>query len=445
MLELRRTSQREYTEHLKMTIAGDPGAGKTKTASTAPSPLFASTDPRFMSIVDNALPFVSIQSTDDVFELRQMLNRPLEERTELLNGIEAKTLVFDVVNDLQRIMQRERLREQNHDVMEMEDWVWLGERLPIILDALVALPMNVIFLVHLQAKDIGDNGSGWFQPALSGQVSRHITQIVDVSGIIKATSNVGVHEHEEGAPPSKIKRSFITAPSDRYPYVKDHSGRLPHEFPINFKDDIPRIQELMYADRAALPQFDPIEIKLPNAEVKAPQRPKLNKAKDRPVSAEEAKKALKDNKGGVRKVVGPDGKMMLVNEPSEPAGKSEVTTSEATASPEAEQKPEAPAKATRRKAPAKKKTETEETPKVNSEPTAATEYSYDGITSHNEVPSGVTLSQEHNGDVGYYCELTGRELPRAAKAEMSKLKFKGHVIHPDLWKDPRVKDLQPLQ
>lgn len=423
-LEIRRTGQKDYTKYVRMMVAGMPGSGKTLFSSTAPDPIFASTDPRFMSIADQNLPVVDIVSTESLYELRSALNRPEAEREKLL-GVPAKTLVFDTVNDYQRIMMRERLRDMNRDTMETEDWVWLGERLPTILLGLTELPMNVIFVVHLAAKSNSDDGAGWLQPALSGQIPAFAASKVDLSVVLLATSNIGVKNSEdtrEEDKPTEVRRRLITAPSDRYPFVKDHSGKLPYEFEVNFEDDFQRIYDIVYADIDDIPEVESHNVELPEEERnKGIKTNLLNKAKDRPKSAEEVKEDLTQRK--LKVSTDASGKRVLGGSKKKKNAEKVEETSKVSETSETVK--------------IKKDDKVDKVDKKPEESKDIETFEYeteDGtkVSSFNELPDGVKPILK-DGKVLYFCIKTGLELPRMAKVEMSRLKFDGKIIHPDYW------------
>lgn len=143
MIQVKRTGMREYGMYMKALIVGPPGSGKTLTSSTWKNPIIASAEGGLMSIADRSTPYVEITSGEDLFQLKMLLENDPEIREEHL-GFPVDTVIIDTIDEIQKILIRERLESTHNESMQLQDWGWLGEQMRAIIRGYRNLDLNVV-------------------------------------------------------------------------------------------------------------------------------------------------------------------------------------------------------------------------------------------------------------------------------------------------------------
>lgn len=241
-LNIRRTGDANYGRYIKALIAGPPGSGKTLISSTFPNPFYASAEGGLMSIADRQIPYAEITSSTDLLAVKTMMDQDPITREKLL-GFPVDTIVIDTIDEIQRLLIRERLDEQKKEAMQLQDWGWIGEQMSSIVRGFRNLSMNVIFTVHVKEQQDGDTGRVWIEPGLQGAIAKQIPGAVDLALFLKSTTVAAV---ENGQAVRKFVRLLVTQPDVQHDWIKDRSGKLPPEFVVNFEDDYKRMAELIY-------------------------------------------------------------------------------------------------------------------------------------------------------------------------------------------------------
>jgi hypothetical protein len=237
----------EYPEYLRMLIVGQPGVGKTTLASRFPNPLWVNAGSGITTLAKlGDIPYVNVSSEMDLFGLKQLLSRSSGEREELI-GRPVDTLVVDTVDELQRLLLVERLKNEKRSETKMEDWGWLNQRFHAIFAGLTQLPLHVVFIAHTKDVSVGDDTI--FKPALAGQFCEHIHEYVDMSLWMRSStmaaqnvSDVTINGQDSGEmglsmlfTPS-VERWLLTTPHAEAEWVNDKTGTLPMSVSVN--DDI---------------------------------------------------------------------------------------------------------------------------------------------------------------------------------------------------------------
>ena len=248
-LKIKRAGADEYGRTLKALIAGDPGSGKTRIASTFPNAFYANADAGMMSVVDRQVPFVDIDSTETLTQLLQALRQTPKQRQAIL-GAPVSTIVVDTLDSIQKILIEERKREQKKESLAISDWGWLGDQLRVLIRNFRNLDMNVIFTVHLKSVEDGDTGQTFIKPGLQGAMGDEIPAYVDVCGLLKATPTTVV---QDGKQVRVLQRLLQTGPDARHPWLKDRSGKLPVDFDVDLIQDGPRLLKAIYGGAPAAP------------------------------------------------------------------------------------------------------------------------------------------------------------------------------------------------
>lgn len=246
-LTIRRTGASEYGKYLKLLICGDPGAGKTRSASTYPKPLIASIGANLMSVADREVPFAEITSSQDLLHLRHTLDNTPEDRALLL-GVEVETVIIDTFDHYQQVLIAERKRDEHKDTFAPADFGWLNDELRAVLRGFRNLPMHVVFHLHLKVSEDMQTNQMYFRPSLQGALGDEVSAYVDVALAFKSgnTTVIGA----DGNPQRVITRYAQTYRDAQHPWIRDNSGQLPPELEINFEDDFQRIYDGVFGGLA---------------------------------------------------------------------------------------------------------------------------------------------------------------------------------------------------
>jgi hypothetical protein len=365
---------------MKLLVCGDPGAGKTLISSTFPNPMYASAEGGLMSIASRNIPYVEIRHLRDLMQLKNMLDQDPEVREKQL-GFPVDTLVVDTVDEVQKIMIRERLEKERKEILAIQDWGYISEQMQALIRGLRNLDMHVIFTCHLGSDTDSDSGRVVYKPGLQGASSSFIPSAVDLSLLLRANSKTEI----VGDKAERVAYRYLqTAPDHQHPWIKDRSGQLPGEFPVNFEDDFERISGLVFAHVGELTDHVDLQIQVEEA-------PLLIEPRETVVESNRAP-AAPTNAAAARARV-------------QAATKVEATP---TPAPEPSLEPEV----------------------VSTPPANVDEDGVVGdIKTMNKLPDGVTPVL-NGSDSGYFCEACGDEMPSEEKAEMSKIRFRKVLCAP---------------
>lgn len=245
-IQTKTTGIAEYGQYMKALFCGDPGSGKTLTSSTFPNPYYISAEGGLMSIARKFLPFHELKNSEELREILKALQQEPDVRAKLL-GVPGRvdTIVVDTIDEVQKIFMRERLGGEKSESFKLQDYGWLAEKLEGVIRAFRNLPMNVVFTCHLKESRDEESGIVSYRPGLVGRTVEYLPASCDLNfALLTRTDTVVV----DGKAKKEIVRFMQTYRDSKYPWVKDRSGRLPMEFPINFEDDYQRLFDLIYGD-----------------------------------------------------------------------------------------------------------------------------------------------------------------------------------------------------
>lgn len=237
------TGQDDREGPWKTLVAGFGGSGKSLLASTAEKPLFVffKQDPPLKSIASRAVPHVKL--VNDVNEEGRLTTAAHDKMLALLMFLQLQdhnyeTLVLDTGNELFQAMKESR-RLKNNGEFGPGDWDWLAITYRQVIEAVIEMPMDVIVLFHIKNETL-DEGVTYRDLLLQGSITPEVPTWFDVVGVM---DNFEVVD-EEGD--TVTRRSFLTAPSRLYPWLKDHSGVMPRRFDISpgFVGDYPKMRAL---------------------------------------------------------------------------------------------------------------------------------------------------------------------------------------------------------
>lgn len=230
-LQIKTTGLEDYLHdgeaYIKALIMGEASAGKTRSASFWPRPIFADCEKGRMSIADRKVPYVEIATSDQMFGLLDMLQRqclkPYEQR-------QFQTFVLDTLDAFQRKVIAERLRTERKESMSgWQDWGYLDAKMTMLVERLMNLPMNIVVNLHIKSSKDGDDGPLISTPKLKGDLREQIANDFDLVGHM-ATYWMA----EDGK--RVLKRGIKWSPEPSFPILKDRSGRLPVFTDVTFTE-----------------------------------------------------------------------------------------------------------------------------------------------------------------------------------------------------------------
>lgn len=243
-LTIRRTGAADYGRYIKMLVCADPGQGKTVFGSTSIDPLVADCEGGLMSIADRRVPYTEITTTLELMELKTALDQEPDVREQMV-GFSPQTIVVDTIDEIQKMYERERLRDTGRDALNMQDFGWLKDRMLEVIREFRNLPMNVIFLCHLKESTDEETGTISVKPGLKGAVADEIAAYFDIVGVIHSEEYTDVDGTEAV---KRTRRTLHTQPDRKHDWLKDRSWKLPARVPLNGKTDFKRIYATVFQD-----------------------------------------------------------------------------------------------------------------------------------------------------------------------------------------------------
>ena len=191
MLQIKQTGLDDYLAggegRIKVLIMGNPGAGKTRSASFWPKPLLADCEEGRMSVADRAIPYAAIKSIAD---MKALLTLAEEESKRPKDQQRFQTLIIDTLDAYQRIVMQEYLRSQKKSAMAgWQDWGFLDAEMVELVARLSGISMNVVANLHVKDTKVGgsDEGEGGYlakSPKLKGDFKEQVAAEFDLIGFM---------------------------------------------------------------------------------------------------------------------------------------------------------------------------------------------------------------------------------------------------------------------
>lgn len=226
-MKISTTGSADLPRHLKILLTGSPKSGKTSFIGTIPNILVADTEQHannLQSIAHKNVPFVAVNSSDDLRDLLMTLRDPIQrQKAEEELGRPIEAVAIDTLDSFQEILKRERLKETRQTSFKRDDWSWLLETMTTIVQSFCSLPMHVVFAVHSKIQSLGsdDDPRSIVLPALNGQMSERIAGMVGYSLGTFRVEEIG----KDGAP--RTVYWIRTEGDEVHPHLGNRSaGRL---------------------------------------------------------------------------------------------------------------------------------------------------------------------------------------------------------------------------
>lgn len=245
LLAVKRTSDADYPKFIKALICGPAGSGKTLISTTFPNPWFISAEGGLMSIVERDIPYTVLpdpdgQSTyDALLEIKKRLEQPPAVRVKQF-GFPVDTLVIDTIDEVSRLLLNEHKAKGKQPTLQ--DYGWLKDTLTLFVQGLRAMNIHVVLTCHLKSKEINEVSS--IVPAIEGGFSERVADYVDLAMVLKSD----VRTRPAGNTTERYLDRHLQTFPDEIDWIKDRSGKLPFEFPVNFEDDYDRMAALIYGE-----------------------------------------------------------------------------------------------------------------------------------------------------------------------------------------------------
>lgn len=226
---IKRTGSADFPDKLKALVSGPPKSGKTSLIGTIPNIIVADTEPHANNLASLAhldVPYVTINKLADLRELQMVLaSDGLRQEAAKAAGMDRiDAVAIDTLDTLQKIMKRERLAEQRQTKFLRDDWGWLKEEMTKIIEGFTALPLHVVFTVHLKTKEIGTEDAPQTKvlPGLEGAIADEVAGMVGYSFL-------SFRKEEVSPTGQRYTKYWLRAEGDEtYDFVGNRTaGRLP--------------------------------------------------------------------------------------------------------------------------------------------------------------------------------------------------------------------------
>lgn len=263
------TGADDYGEWLTAVVAGAGGRGKSPMSITAPHPLFINAEAGTMSIAKDGVYSTEVKSIGQLSAIREILAGGPEVYKAKLGVEKIETVIIDTIDEISRLVIGQRLRDTGQDEFKPGDWVWLGDQMNAIIRGFRSLDMHVIFICHIRDQSDGE-GSLFYKLDIMG-ASAH--QLVDAVQVVALVDFEDVAEIDMEGEPISVKKSFLyTRPTEKFPFLKDRSMKLPERMELNFEDDWQRVLDMVFQDTESLTKQEPIVVSSATVTEQAPEK-----------------------------------------------------------------------------------------------------------------------------------------------------------------------------
>lgn len=185
--------------HKKITLYGDPGAGKTVLAATAPRPLFLSTDTGYESLENH--PELAKNANRMPYKNFKAFQALCEKAAEGAFADRFDTLVIDTFSGVADAtlkelsiakFKKDPSRPAGQFVAEGKDYQENTEQMKYAVSLLTMAPMHVVYICHsVETKD-DTTGRVTIRPALTPKLAQKVLADSTVLGFMTSSIDEGV-------------------------------------------------------------------------------------------------------------------------------------------------------------------------------------------------------------------------------------------------------------
>ena len=181
MSKIKLSGRETWPPKLKVLVSGDPGSGKTSFAASFPNPFFIMCNGGEATLSKfPATPFMEVDNENELFSITKVI-------TELESPVE--TIVIDSIDDFQRRLMLDRLKNENRKETKIEDWGWLATRINAIVGHLSALPFHFVLTSRINTEQ--------GRLAIQGQFGDQVLNYVDYSFRVQDIPDPEVYSVQE--------------------------------------------------------------------------------------------------------------------------------------------------------------------------------------------------------------------------------------------------------
>lgn len=254
MVEFKRTGDADYPRHLKIVNMANAKSGKTTFGATAPNVVtLATKNAGLMSVAHLNVPYMNITHSEELKQAIMILgSEALRTRAAGELGMpKIESIHLDLLDDVQQMLQKERLRAERRTQFQRDDWGWLLEQQREIMSSLMALPLNVIVSVHVKTTQ-DDESRMIYAPMLQGGFADELAGYPDFVVMSQRTREI---DPQTGQP---FTRFSLRVEGDlKNPHLGNRAaGRLPEVCEPSFQV----LHDAVFKGIDTLVKHEPVQI-----------------------------------------------------------------------------------------------------------------------------------------------------------------------------------------
>jgi hypothetical protein len=190
----------------KVMLFGDPGAGKTWAAVTAPKPLVLLTEQNGVTSIRESNPDARIAYVSDIGGVREILSMAYKGE---LKDMGVRTIVIDSLTEVQRLFKDEIIEQKSADnEFTLRDWSILTEKMRKFMRTIRDLPYHVVCTALAKSELEETTGVRYVVPAFEGKKTA-----AEVAQYFNAVGYMAKKEVDEDGTKKIIYRAVLEGPS----------------------------------------------------------------------------------------------------------------------------------------------------------------------------------------------------------------------------------------
>lgn len=291
MIEVSRTGASDYGPFWSFLLSGRPGVGKTPFAVTGPDPFIVNVDAGLTSIAHLGIPKYpaegKVDNSQQLEDIVEFFGQGPSVVAEQL-GFPVQTIIVDTIDEVARILQRERKEFKRKDEMQAGDWDWLASQLNVFTRALSMMDYNIIFISHIKDVHDGETGATSYKLDISGAGAHQIPGNVDVA-LFMDDAAVALVDHTDEEDQYEQVSYIYAARLDKFQWIKDRTETLPAVMECDFKTGFSDIIDRLNTRADEMQEREVIEVHFESSPTEpAPAEPQLRKSVEAKSPAEAA-------------------------------------------------------------------------------------------------------------------------------------------------------------